>query len=68
MTLLVNPVNQYLVEAVPVTGASLFGGAYGTRVHVEAGDRIRVISDRTAFVVTPYGSSQGETCRTRPSV
>lgn len=61
VTLLVNPVNQYLSEVTPAYGASLAGNAYGTRVQANVGDDIRVVSDPTAQVGTPAGSSDGRT-------
>ncbi|MFC7502197.1 choice-of-anchor P family protein, partial [Nocardioides sp. GCM10030258] len=39
----------------------LSGTAYGTRVDASVGDSIQVISDPTARVGTPYGSSNGKT-------
>lgn len=61
VTILVNPVNQYLSEVDPSSGAGLSGTAYGTRVEANVGDEISVISDPTARVGTPYGSSNGKT-------
>ncbi|MFC7502196.1 choice-of-anchor P family protein, partial [Nocardioides sp. GCM10030258] len=61
VTILVNPVNQYLSEVDPSSGAGLSGTAYGTRVQADVGDEIQVISDPTARVGTPYGSSNGKT-------
>ncbi|WP_435770171.1 choice-of-anchor P family protein [Nocardioides sp. SYSU DS0651] len=62
-TIIVNPVNQYLQEAVPSNGARLAGFAYGTRVQAKVGDQIKVVSDPTAYIATPYGSSNGNTQR-----
>ena len=61
VTVLVNPVNQYLSEAEPATGAKIRGQAYGTRVQAHVGDEIQVVSDPTALVNVPYGSSHGKT-------
>ncbi len=61
VTILVNPVNQYLSEVDPSSGAGLSGTAYGTRVQADVGDQIQVISDPTARVGTPFGSSNGKT-------
>ncbi|MCX6400245.1 MAG: hypothetical protein NTX33_09985 [Propionibacteriales bacterium] len=61
VTILVNPVNQYLSEVDPSSGAGLSGTAYGTRVEANVSDQIQVISDPTARVGTPYGSSNGKT-------
>ncbi|WP_418060191.1 choice-of-anchor P family protein [Pimelobacter simplex] len=61
VTLLVNPVNQYLSEVAPASGASLGGTAYGTRIQAHVGDDIQVVSDPTARVGTPVGSSNGRT-------
>lgn len=61
VTLLVNPVNQYLSEVDPASGAGLAGQAYGTRVNAHVGDEITVVSDPTARVATPAGSSNGRT-------
>jgi len=63
VTLLVNPVNQYLSEVAPSSGASLAGAAYGTRVQAHVGDEITVVSDPTARVLTPMGGSNGRTLR-----
>lgn len=61
VTLLVNPVNQYLSEVDPSEGAGLFGTAYGTRVQADVGSEVSIISDPTARVGTPVGSSNGKT-------
>lgn len=61
VTLLVNPVNQYLSEVDPATGAAVSGTAYGTRIQANAGDTVSVVSDPTARVGTPVGSSNGRT-------
>lgn len=60
-TVMVNPVNQYLSEANPANTASLAGNAYGTRVRAESGDGVKIVSDPTAQVATPTGSSGGRT-------
>ena len=61
VTILVNPVNQYLSEVDPATGAKVSGTAYGTRIQANAGDTVNVVSDPTARVGTPVGSSNGRT-------
>ncbi|TQK72722.1 MULTISPECIES: choice-of-anchor P family protein [unclassified Nocardioides] len=61
VTLLVNPVNQYLSEVQPSSGAGLFGTAYGSRVQANVSDAVTVVSDPTARVITPFGSSNGQT-------
>ncbi|MDZ5621357.1 choice-of-anchor P family protein [Nocardioides sp. HM23] len=61
VTVMVNPVNQFLSEAVPATGAKLFGQAYGTRVKAHVGEAAQIISDPTARVSAPSGSSHGRT-------
>lgn len=59
VTLLVNPVNQYLSEVDPSSGATLVGTAYGTRVQANVGSEVSIVSDPTARVTTPVGSSNG---------
>ncbi|KRA38436.1 MULTISPECIES: choice-of-anchor P family protein [unclassified Nocardioides] len=61
VTLLVNPVNHYLSEVDPASGAGLAGVAYGTRVNANVGSDVTVVSDPTARVATPAGSSNGRT-------
>lgn len=61
VTLLVNPVNQYLSEVAPSSGASFGGTAYGSRVQAHVGDDITIVSDPTARVGTPVGGSNGRT-------
>lgn len=58
---LINPVNQYLAESDPSNTATLAGNAYGTRVRADVGDEVKVVSDPTAHVGTPIGSSNGRT-------
>ncbi|WP_141004023.1 choice-of-anchor P family protein [Nocardioides humi] len=61
VTLLVNPVNQYLSEVAPSSGASFGGTAYGSRVQANVSDAVTVVSDPTARVGTPVGGSNGRT-------
>lgn len=61
--ILVNPVNQYLGEVKPTTGAKLYGTAYGTRAQVDAGSSVQVLSEPTAYIATPPDSSKGQTLR-----
>ena len=63
VTVIVNPINQYLAESEPATGAKIRGQAYGTRVQANVGDDIEVVSDPTALVSVPYGSSHGKTLK-----
>ena len=61
VTLLVNPVNQYLSEVTPSPGATFFGSAYGSQVKADVSDAVTVVSDPTARVITPMGGSEGRT-------
>ncbi len=61
VTILLNPVNHFLAEATPATGVPLHGQAYGTRVEAHVSDAVEVLSDPTAFIATPRGSSTNKT-------
>lgn len=61
-TILVNPVYQTVMPAVP--SVPLFGGhAYGSKVQAKVGDGVSAEVPETAFLRTPPGGSEGETLK-----
>lgn len=60
-TIVLNPVNHYLTEVIPASDGPRLGGfAYATKVQANVTNQVKVISDPTAIVYTPYGGSQGK--------
>lgn len=63
-TIVLNPVNHYLQEAVPADNAPRLGGfTYASRISAKVGTQINVVSDPTAFVATPFNGSNGNELR-----
>lgn len=61
-TILVNPVYQTVMPAVP--SVPLFGGtAYGSKVQAKVGDGVSAEVPETAMLRTPPGGSEGETLK-----
>lgn len=63
-TIVMNPINHYLQEAVPAEDAPRLGGfAYSSRIQAKVGTQISVVSDPTAYVGTPFNGSNGSELR-----
>lgn len=63
-TIILNPVNHYLQEAVPAADAPRLGGfSYASRISAKVGDSISVVSDPTAFIGTPFNGSDDKVLR-----
>lgn len=60
-TIALNPVNHYLTEVIPATDGPRLGGfAYATKIQANVTNQVKVLSDPTAIVYTPFGGSQGQ--------